>query len=558
MSKRKKMRQRSWLLLITLVSMTVYLGKLGNDLLMWDDRRFILARKCIHSLANIPQFFAQDVDGLYRPLRTTLYAIAYQLFETNPVGYQALGVMLHVGCCLAIYLLFRRLGLTNTAAGIASLVFAVHPIHVERVAGVTASFDMLGDGLLILALAMYMKARTEKTIHSQWPWALVLTAGLFASEMVLVFVPMIICFEIVIGYSNKQIQKGTILRILTAIFATCTYLVARFEVLSSLGRGAAERPADGFWYNVLTVATIHLEYLKSFIVVWKLNYFHIIPITEAGNINFGIVALMAHLLVGLTALMCIKKQPLITLAIAWVYVMLIPFSQIVPNVPYFQERYAYLAVGGFAMLIGIALNSIQKPKIYTGYLVIVAIYVLTLSIVTVDRVKYYRNDLTLWTETAKVTPNHAGAVSNIGSAILDKGSQHCAKALPYFERAVELNPTHTVAVKNRAVTLRCLGQFDEAYDGFMRYHQLVPQDFGILYKGFHLGIVAGRTSEVIDQITDGLEEHKLGVDFCYLLALAFAKDNRMTDARKALEKYLAVYPNRKTALQLKEIINNKG
>ena len=68
-----------------------YAGKLSNPLLQWDDRRFILNQPLIQSLTNWRRFFVEGQDGLYRPLRTLLYAVSYRFFDGRPLGYEVVG-----------------------------------------------------------------------------------------------------------------------------------------------------------------------------------------------------------------------------------------------------------------------------------------------------------------------------------------------------------------------------------------------------------------------------------------------------------------------------------
>jgi len=56
-------------LLIVLLSLGSYFNIFKNEF-VWDDHIFILDNADIRSFSNLPLFFSEDVDGLYRPLRS--------------------------------------------------------------------------------------------------------------------------------------------------------------------------------------------------------------------------------------------------------------------------------------------------------------------------------------------------------------------------------------------------------------------------------------------------------------------------------------------------------
>ena len=110
-----------------------------------DDKVFIVEREEIRDLGNFFSFFCTSKQGLYRPLRTTLYALTYFMWGTNPVGYHIVGVLLHLMTTYLIFLIGWSLTGKSLASMLTALFFAVHPIHTERITFITASYDVLGD-----------------------------------------------------------------------------------------------------------------------------------------------------------------------------------------------------------------------------------------------------------------------------------------------------------------------------------------------------------------------------------------------------------------------------
>jgi hypothetical protein len=71
---------------------------------------------------------------LYRPLALATYAANHMVSGLAPWSYHLVNVLLQAGISVMVIRIGRLWGLSVLAAGLAGLIFAVHPIHVEVVA----------------------------------------------------------------------------------------------------------------------------------------------------------------------------------------------------------------------------------------------------------------------------------------------------------------------------------------------------------------------------------------------------------------------------------------
>lgn len=538
---------RLWPLMVGLCAVVAYLGKLTNGFLLWDDKRFIHQRELIHDFANLPQFFATGIDGLYRPLRTTLYALSYDVlgFGEHALPYQIVGLLLHALCAVFVCLLFYRLTKSNFVAGVAGLIFAAHPIHVERVAGVTASYDLLGDGLLLIALFMYA-GRFNKN-RPRWRNYLYLSPlllSVFSSEMGVTFLPLIAVIDFV---SAKRVQDLFTWRYwkhyLAAAAVVGFYFAVRLSVLGTLDRAVA-RPAEGFLYNLLTVATTWLYYLKLFVAHWQMAYFHYLPVAGPGRDAVGWMALAIMAQLALIAVLGRKKWPWASLGILWFFAALLPFSQIMPNTPYFQERYAYLPLAGYALIVAAiadaSARSFKPRKSRFAATLIGAAYLAMLASYTAVYTKAFADDFTLWSRTARVAPWHAGAQNNVGTAYMQQDKY--AEAIPFLEKSAELDSRFEIPLRNLGRCFEKLERPDDAFRAYGRYLKLIPQDEQTRLRRATIGLANGHSPEVIAEleplIAKGVSEPRL----LLALAMAYRDEGRIPVAREALTQYLSLRP----------------
>ena len=151
-----KARYKHFLIIIIAV-IVVYLNIFRNDF-VWDDKFFVLEREEIKDLRNIPVFFTQDVEGLYRPVRTVFYAVSYALWKENPIGYHVNAILIHSIVSILVYLIILKISGKVKLSFLTGLLFALHPVHTEAIAFITANFDLLGVIFYLLAFLFYLKA----------------------------------------------------------------------------------------------------------------------------------------------------------------------------------------------------------------------------------------------------------------------------------------------------------------------------------------------------------------------------------------------------------------
>ena len=72
----------------------------------------------------------------YRPLTTLTFRWNHQLHGMKPSGYHLVNIFLHSFVCVLLYGVFIQVGVDQDTSLVASLLFAVHPIHTEAVRNV--------------------------------------------------------------------------------------------------------------------------------------------------------------------------------------------------------------------------------------------------------------------------------------------------------------------------------------------------------------------------------------------------------------------------------------
>src|SRR6202140_1333933 len=148
--------------LLGLAAFVVYSGSLSFEF-VWDDWPQIVNSPIIRSWSNLPRAFGSDLwyhvarhQVYYRPLFVTWSMLNFALFGLRPWGWHMGEVVIRVGAVLSVFLLARKLGLEYWTAALATLIFAVHPIHIEPVAWISAASDTMVTMFAALAFTAFL------------------------------------------------------------------------------------------------------------------------------------------------------------------------------------------------------------------------------------------------------------------------------------------------------------------------------------------------------------------------------------------------------------------
>jgi 4-amino-4-deoxy-L-arabinose transferase-like glycosyltransferase len=187
---------------------------------VWDDVPETFSIEYTSEWQNIPWFFTSEVSGYYRPIRSIVYLVGRNVFGESPAAFHALSLLWHVlGTLAATWFVFvafrdRRLALVT------GVIFAVHPVHTEAVAWVTASSDPLVAPLIFLAIGLFVQARRSEEVDPRRSRKLTFLgsaatlAACFTKEVAVVLFLVVALLEwLPLPGAGRATRTGRILRI---------------------------------------------------------------------------------------------------------------------------------------------------------------------------------------------------------------------------------------------------------------------------------------------------------------------------------------------------------
>ena len=337
---------------IPLLALVAYCSVLGVGFLS-DD--FVLLYQGQQSGIDHRIFVPQPHWYLYRPLGTMLvWQVGWQLWGFNPFPFHLQSLILHALASLLLSLWVYRATGRFALGWLVGALFAVFPLHLEAVAWVAAQWDTLAVFLGLLSLWSFTVWWTRSGRFSFFPYLVsVLAYGLaiFAKESMIAFLPV---FAVSAWLSSTRFDRSLLLRL----------GVGLLPFILLLGINVGLRLAS--WGHLGGYARTPLDLGVLFPIIWDqlFNYgrFLLAPLNRSifGDAFVTSVAYATGiaLLVGLARYGWANRRVL-TVAAIWMGVALLPVLSLPLGTFDLQNnRFLYLASGGYALLMASLLYSL--------------------------------------------------------------------------------------------------------------------------------------------------------------------------------------------------------
>jgi tetratricopeptide (TPR) repeat protein len=364
---------------------------------------------------------AELAVGYWRPGSSLLLALTYLVAGPAPFAFHTVVLALHVAACAAAWALARRIARSDAVGFAVALLFALHPVHVESVAWISAIADPLFGSCALLALDRHLAwrdvdARSPCAGGSPWRAGAWLLAALLAKELALGVVVAVVALDIAGGYRPRDWRAYKPYAAALAI-----YVAARMLVFHSAWAGF-DRTTTEFGVGAGRLLLLRAEILGLGLrfAAWPtdLRLFH--PFApEAGRAGLMLPLTLLAAWTAACAWLAWRKERVLLAAAA---LILAPLSVLVVRVGVlgqfpFAERYLYLAVFGialFAVLIARRFLPNAVSALSIGILAIVA------GAATRAQARTWHDDETLVRTAAERSPRAPYARWIRGRSLLER------------------------------------------------------------------------------------------------------------------------------------------
>jgi tetratricopeptide (TPR) repeat protein len=605
--------------LVAALAAVVYLNSLPNDFVV-DDRPVIVDNAFLRRPDGLRKIFTTDVwaffgqeggSNYYRPLMHSASYVGWRLFGRQPAGYRALNILLHAAISLLLFLLLRRLGewrspsgslrqpapserhchSRRAIAGFAALLFAVHPIHVEAVAWVSALPELQCSLFFLLGFLLYLHGGAA--VRGRWLAAAGVAAcvllGLLSKESGIVLPVMLAIYELFRRVQGPRFKvQGRLAAWLGIGVALAAYLLLRWNALGRLLPRPAGPPLPlgrvlAGWCALLYEYTVRVFLPLTF------RPFHQLPYASGLFGGKAIAGLVIVLGLAALAAWLWRRGRIECLGVVLFFVALAPSfpASHYAHALVLGERYLYLASAGFCWLLAAGLEAasqadfgrrlrrlgVRLDAVFLLLVVLCAIRTVTFNRAWRDEVAFYEGILKTEGDAPRIRPllveafirrgrpdralDHALSIVRMNpddpSAHNSLGFVYWAlgepeKAIGEYQQALKLARRRgqgafaARALNNLAVIYSQAGRMDEAIQA---YEEAVQLDPGFTDAHANLGaalFTVGRLEAAEQELRTALRMNPAAADAWVHLGMVLVARRDLPAARQALGRALALDP----------------
>lgn len=466
------------LFVIIASTVLVYANSLSGSF-VFDDTKQIAGNPALRSWSNIVRAFTTDVWAFqrgtltkdipppyYRPFFTAYLTINYQLFGLWEPGWHLANLLIHTVATVTVYFLLKRLSGDQLLAFVGTLIFALHPAHVESVSWISGIPDPLAALFFVPSLIWYLRYRAEG--NRKFLLASLVAYGLAAlcKETPLALPLVLIVWEFAPQRARRGsfgvIARETAVQLVPYALVAGAYLLLRFSVLGRLSWKhpfMAQVPDSAIW---MTVPYVFISYLRHLIAPFYLSLIYGTSfVTSGADPRFVIPAAILLMIAAILWAYRKKISTQVWLALALILAPLLPVLNLkVFHFEYIvQDRYLYLPSIGFSYLLAIALIQLSRRQAHLATALTILI-VASFGAGTVAQNRVWHDAVALWQRAVYYSPQSWSTHYNLGLAYLNLKQHYLA--LTELNEAQRLNPREPTVLNNLALAQNSAGQRADA------------------------------------------------------------------------------------------------
>lgn len=471
---------------LAFLSVLLYSGTLYFQF-VWDDKAQIVDSPIIRSLSNLHRVFISDLwyhtgrsQLYYRPLFVVWSMFNYAIFGLRPWGWHLGAILMHVAASMAVFWLLRKLGLEYWTAALAVLIFALHPIHIECVAWISAVSDSMATMLVALAFGAYLNWRQPTAHPTLWrtmslAW---FAAALLTKEIALGFTLLVVLYE----YLFPR-ESGPKSRLWSAVRVAIPYVVITvgYIVLRQLAfHEVVSAKVDPYHTNVdmlLELPYVVTFYLRQLVLPIGLTGLYYTPYPTAQLAAQFIFPLL--ILAGVAALIYYWSQKqndrMVIFAALWILIGLSPalYLRAFQNGDFVRDRYIYLGSVGFCVLAAKGLRLLAGLDRGAVQGIAVAILCAGYLALSVPQQAYWYSDLLVYSRGYQLYPGNAYTLVGLAREYSRLGAYD--RAIPLVEQAHKENSEYVYTEFALANVYIDAGRKEEGRAALIRAEQLMPE-----------------------------------------------------------------------------------
>ena len=559
----------------------------------FDDKDFIVENYKIRDITDIKSIWQSRPIPSSRFIPFLTFALNYHFSKLDVLGYHLTNFVIHLLTVALVWWLSSKIVLMQASSLVCStdkagrkkndapaswlendrvfiwlipfstaIIYALHPIQTQAITYISQRMASLATMFYLLSVCFYIALRQPGTSSRK---VILLYLGSFIAAIMAMFskeiaitLPLMILF--VEGfvlprvYGDKLRGRKHVIALLLLIYLLLTVIILYFYGFKVVTMLFSERISESHHGDILTLPRYILTQARVWMTFLRLI---ILPLNQNLDYDFPMshsllrpwttfVSLLGLCLMIFYAIKERRHQPIVTFGLFWFFISI--SANLVPRRHVIFEHKMYLSSIGLCLVLSVIIfYFFRKPR---QYLIATMTIALILGVLTFQRNKVWRYEVTLWEDIIKKSPAKIRVNNNLGTLYYDLKQYN--RALDFFNKALEVNPGYASANNNRGAVYIEKGLLDLALKDINRAIAIDPEyasaykNRGDIYKK------KGRHQEALKMYDQALKIDPRFIDGYDVRGILYGELGKFEKALLDFNKALEMNPNHAGSL------HNKG
>ncbi|GFO66743.1 hypothetical protein GMLC_03220 [Geomonas limicola] len=465
----RDLNTRSCLLLLTFVVLGTYYPAIFSPFNSMDDPG------TVNFLLNADNLTLREVftpgNTYYRPLLFLTFWADNYLWGLLESFMHLENILMHLVNALLVFAITLRLSRlrgieTPLWALVASLLFGLHPINAESVNWVSGRTDPLA--CIFVLLSVFLLVRSRLTPLSSLLAALSLLVACLAKETAIFFLPAALIYPYFADSSERpsllQVAKQHWIHLFVWVGTGVGFFAFRALAAPVRDAGVARvvthvvgEKSVGLFFTLKLPLKAAGFYLKKLVQPFPLNF----GIIQVSDLYLPLGVLVCLVVVWLVFRRTLSAFFFVSAAAVGCSALMIPLLGLTWTP--LAERYMYIpgaffVVGGVLAVQTLELSQRGRQWLALGVFVVLAVA----GYGTAERTLLWQDNLALFQDTLKKSPNFTPAQNEVANALYQKGRDAEARAVVSSMQVNASLINYQYGLRTKASALAAAGDFEGA------------------------------------------------------------------------------------------------
>ncbi len=472
----------------------------------------------------------------WQPVTWLCRMIEVEFFGLNPRAHHVVNLFFHLANTLLLYEALRRMTRDDVRSAFVAALFAIHPLHVEAVAWITALKDVLSGFFWMLTLLSYVRYTALRS-PPRYMAVIAFTLLTMMSKPIGMTLPLVL---ILMDFWPLQrapfiARDGLPLR---------AWLMEKIPllVLAAFSAAIALRAQSDHLKTSLNPAAMAFSlatYVIKSIVPTQLCVWH--PAIDQVSLLPAVAAAALLILISGVAIREHSRHPHLLVGWGWFLVTLLPVLSL--KEISWAERFTYLPLIGLGIMVAWSLpawNVICGAR-RAALGVSMAAVALIFAAASHHQVGFWRDSVSLYERALKVTRDNFWIHNSLG-VVLSQQKDYTG-AEKHFREAIAIQPAQVQSYWNYGNMLMDEQRVDDAIQEYQQAVSLAPNNADMATSLGSAYSAKNQIAKAIEQYRKALKINPMSIKAACELGVIFVQLGKIEDGIQFYRTALRVEPD---------------